>query len=101
VSELIASYTAEQTARFFGGGEIGKPKYADPELQARVDRLQQRLLKAFDDVVEKLSEAVVIDGQITNQRLNELWYAARRGDARSRDLLGVLINELLKQATLQ
>jgi len=93
----IASFTAEQTARFLGGGELGQPHYHDPAVAARMRHQQIALRHAFASCMVVLYDALTEDSAQTAQRLRELWNAAERGDPQAERLLMVMLNELLHQ----
>jgi hypothetical protein len=59
MSESLARFTAEQTARFFGGGELGKPKWTDPEMQRKQDRQQALLQQALGVSVTQFNRALM------------------------------------------
>lgn len=98
---VLASYTAEQTARFFGGGELGKPQWADPETQRKQDLQQQRLLEALGVSVNLFRDALKEFSPQTRDRLQELWEHTQRGDPRARGLFVTMYTELMAQALLR
>ena len=93
----IASFTAEQTARFLSGGELGPPHYHDPAVAERMRRQQIALRHAFAACMVVLYDALREDSSQTAQRLRELWNAAERGDPQAKHLLAVMMGELLGQ----
>lgn len=94
-SKVIASYTKEQTATFFGGGELGRPRIHDAELKRRMDRQRRHLRTALRACVNELASAMTEDGQETARRLRELHQAAERGDAHAMRLLIAMLGELV------
>lgn len=92
----VASFSAEQTAEFLRGGNIGKPEIHDPEVRARMERQHRALRKAlFEEVVPELAKALERDSPQTGQRLLQLSQGAFHGDPRASQLLAVVIGELL------
>ena len=99
--KIIASFTAEQTARFLSGGELGAPTFTDPEMAATYARHQAALRDALDDCIVILGKALHEDSAATEQRLYELWDGVgRRNDPNAARLLGVMLTELVKQVAL-
>jgi hypothetical protein len=96
----IASYTAEQTARFLSGGELGPPTYHDPETAERWHRHRIAMRHAWASAVSLLADALRPDSPQTGRRLLELWTEAENGNPRARNLLGVMLTELLAQALM-
>lgn len=48
----LASFSKEQTARFLGGGDIGRPQWADPEMQRKQDEQRDLLREALRQSTE-------------------------------------------------
>lgn len=48
----LASFSKEQTAKFLGGGDLGRPVYADPEMQRKQDEQRELLRAALEQSVE-------------------------------------------------
>jgi hypothetical protein len=95
----IASYTPEQTAAFFNGGDIGEAKIVDPQIRARMVRQHRYLRRClFDKVAPALIQALQMESPQTADRLGALLVGAMREDPRSSQLLGVMVGELLTQA---
>lgn len=94
-SKVIASYTLEQTAEFFGGGELGQPEIHDPELKAKWERQRGLLRHALRANVDILATAMRDDGQNTAARLRELYAAAEAGDPKAMRLLIAMLGELI------
>lgn len=98
-TNLLASFSAEQTARFFAGGELGEPHIPDPQLRNALKRQGARLRMAlFDEVVPALVRALRHDSQTSAQRLHYLAEHARNGDAEASRMMGAMIGELLTMA---
>jgi hypothetical protein len=100
MSEIVARFSAEQTARFFGGGELGRPSWEDPETQAKQDMQRQRLRAAYARSVVDLNAALRELSPQTADRLVELWHQARNGDPGAIRLFGAMYMELLAQALI-
>ena len=96
----LASFTPEQTARFFAGGELGRATFADPELQARQDRQRERLRSALSGYVRILVSALREDSPQTEKRLQELSEGAMQGDPNAKRLFIAMVTELMNQALL-
>jgi hypothetical protein len=101
VSEIIASFTAEQTAEFFSGGELGKPTIHDPRTRERMERQRQDLLAGFESAVGDLVRSLRRDSPRTADRLQQLWGSAKSGNPEARRLFPVMVAELAKQALIQ
>jgi len=99
--KVIASYTPEQTARFFAGGELGKPHIHDPDTAARMERQRKDLLAGLEGAVGHLVRALRTDSPRTADRLQQLWTSAKHGNPEARRLFPVMVAELAKQALIQ
>jgi transposase len=93
----IARFTAEQTARYFAGGELGKPEYTDPEVRRKMDVQQARLRAALDASVDIYADALAELSPQTEARLYELHRAAGT-DPQAGHLLLTMLQELGVQA---
>jgi len=97
--KLIASYTAEQTARFMAGGELGSPTIHDPRIADQMERSQRMLLAAFDLSVEAVAKSMErSQGADTARRLRELWMGTKAGDTHARRLFNAMYAQLLTNA---
>jgi SLT domain-containing protein len=101
MSESLARFTAEQTARFFAGGELGKPKWTDPEMQRKQDRQQQLLQQALGVSVTQFNRALMELSPNTARRLTQLHSDALAGDGEAMRLLVAVVGELIVQALRQ
>jgi len=89
--------TPEETVRWLAGEGAPTSAYVDPELRARMASQQRKLQVALGRACDELYKAMLEDGSNTAERLKELFLAAP-SDFQSRQLLGVLISELIKTA---
>lgn len=97
MSDEIARYSAEQTARFLAGGDLGRPTYS-PELEAKMKEHRNRLRTAFADCTEILTNALEDLSSHTAARLKELHEAAVNADADAMRLYITMMAELATQA---
>jgi hypothetical protein len=97
-SKVIARFSAEQTARFFGGGDLGRPAWADPETQRKQDRQRLLLRGALTHSVQEFAEALRELSPQSSQRLMQLGQGALNGDKESLRLFTAMYTELLAQA---
>lgn len=98
MSEEIARFSAEQTANFLGGGALGRPQYADPELQRKMDAHRRALRIAFNDCTDLLGEALHDLSPSTENRLRTLHQEAVDGNSDATRLYITLVAELASQA---
>lgn len=96
----LAKFSAEQTAAFLGGGELGRPKYADPEMQKKQEVHRAALRDTFEVCTERLVEALHDLSPQTAERLDAWHKAAMEGDADAARMYAVMVAELAKQALL-
>jgi hypothetical protein len=96
----IARFSAEQTAEFFGGGELGRPQWADPEVQRKQDAQRELLRAAVASSTKQMASALSRYSPESQQRLLQLSEAALAGDAKARRLFVAMYTELLAQALL-
>jgi len=95
-TRTIAQYSAEQTAEFLDGGELGNPAYVDPVLAAALQREDAALRKVlFNVIVPTVAKALDKDSPNTASRLRELAADAKAGNARSSQLLGAVLGVVL------
>ena len=94
----LASFSSEQTARFFAGGEIGAPAFADPEIQNGVDRQRKAMREALRVCRPIMLRALHAESPETEGRLAALWAAADRGDQEAKRLLIAIVGELVNLA---
>lgn len=92
----IASFSAEQTARFLSGGQLGDPTYHDASIARRQCELKAKLREAlYEQVVPALAQALEGNSDQARTRLLELASVARSGDPGASQLLGAMLGELL------
>lgn len=94
----LASFSAEQTARFFGGGELGRARFTDPEVQAAQDRQRAAMREAWRTCVPILRASLRKESEATERRLGELYSAAAAGDQHAKRLLMTMVAELVNLA---
>lgn len=97
-SEEVASFSAEATANFLSGGELGRPTYADAEVQQRMDRQRENLRIALRQITPILCEALHQDSPQTEAHLKTHLANALAGDVPSYRMYCAMLAELGKQA---
>lgn len=98
MSKEIARFSAEQTARFLAGGELGRPEYADSGVARRMENQRRELRAGWILALEALHASLRQESAQTAARLIELRQAAFAGDPDAARLLTAMLGELLKQA---
>jgi hypothetical protein len=94
-----AQFSAEQTARFFGGGRLGLPTYDNPEIQAKVDKQRELLRTAWSEAFGALAEALINgESEQTAEYMLQQWAGTLRGNEQARAKLVNVMAELFKQA---
>lgn len=95
----IARFSAEQTARFLGGGDLGRPEWTDEAIVGVVQKEQRkRLRSAFKEITPILAQALHELSPQTEQRLTQYYQAAEEGNTASYHYYLVMVAELCKQA---
>lgn len=94
--QTIATFSAEQTARFLGGGEIGEARYTDAEMQELANRQKALLRKAFSEISKIVDDALDELSPTTRDRFVQLAKGAMDGDMRAIHLYGTMLAELAK-----
>jgi hypothetical protein len=94
----IASFSAEQFARYAGGGQLGRPKWADPEMQRKQDLQRERLREALGESVKLYVKALRELSPDTAARLQNLTEHALAGNPEAFRLWMAMYGELCEQA---
>lgn len=98
MSDEIARFSAEQTANFLGGGELGRPQYTDPDLQAKMDAHREAMREAFSQSTNFLAAGLERLSPHTADRLRALHTEAMEGNVDAMHLYITMIAELATQA---
>jgi len=76
----LARFSKEQTAKMLAGGDIGRPQWADPEMQRRQDEQRDLLREALSQSVEFFVAATKDLSPRSSEVLEQYAKGAMEGD---------------------